>query len=67
MVFSSLAFLYLFLPIVLSLYFISGKRMKNIILFVSGLVFYAWGEPVYVLIMILSTVIDYTAGRIMHI
>ncbi|NLK71330.1 MAG: MBOAT family protein [Clostridiales bacterium] len=66
MVFSSLAFLYLFLPIVLSLYFISGKRMKNIILFVSGLVFYAWGEPVYVLIMILSTVIDYTAGRIMH-
>jgi alginate O-acetyltransferase complex protein AlgI len=66
MVFSSLAFLYLFLPIVLSLYFISGKRMKNIILFVSGLFFYAWGEPVYVLIMILSTVIDYTAGRIMH-
>lgn len=66
MVFSSLAFLYLFLPIVLSLYFISGKRMKNIILFVSGLVFYAWGEPVYVLIMILSTVIDYIAGRIMH-
>ena len=66
MVFSSLAFLYLFLPIVLSLYFISGKRMKNIILFVSGLVFYAWGEPVYVLIMTLSTVIDYIAGRIMH-
>lgn len=66
MVFSSLAFLYVFLPLVLSLYFISGKKMKNITLFVSGLLFYAWGEPIYVSIMILSTVIDYTAGRIMH-
>ncbi|HHX57054.1 MAG TPA: MBOAT family protein [Clostridiales bacterium] len=66
MVFSSLAFLYVFLPLVLSLYFISGKRLKNIILLVSGLLFYAWGEPIYVVIMILSTVIDYTAGRIMH-
>ena len=38
---------------------------KNWVLFVSGLIFYAWGEPLYVFIMILSTLIDYTAGRLM--
>lgn len=65
MVFSSLTFLYFFLPLVLSLYFISGKRVKNIILFLSGLLFYSWGEPFYVIIMIFSTLVDYTAGRIM--
>jgi len=39
---------------------------KNWVLFVSGLIFYAWGEPVYVFIMILSTLIDYAAGRLMN-
>ena len=66
MVFSSLTFLYFFLPITLLIYFVSPKAIKNFILLVTGLFFYAWGEPIYVLIMILSAAIDYTAGRIMH-
>ncbi|MBQ8883623.1 MAG: MBOAT family protein [Oscillospiraceae bacterium] len=66
MVFSSLTFLYFFLPITLLIYFVSPKSIKNFILLVTGLFFYAWGEPIYVLIMILSAAIDYTAGRIMH-
>ncbi len=63
MVFSSLTFLLGFLPCVLLLYFIAPKRAKNAILFASSLLFYAWGEPVYVGLMILSTVLDYCCGR----
>lgn len=66
MVFSSLTFLYFFLPIVLGLYFISPIMIKNLIIFISGILFYAWGEPIYVLVMILSTLIDYTAGLLIH-
>ncbi len=66
MVFSSLTFLYFFLPITLLIYFASPKSVKNFILLITGLFFYAWGEPIYVLIMILSAAIDYTAGRIMN-
>lgn len=65
MVFSSLIFLYFFLPIVMILYFILPSKYKNLLIFISGLFFYAWGEPKYVIIMILSTIIDYTAGRLM--
>jgi alginate O-acetyltransferase complex protein AlgI len=63
MVFSSLTFLFFFLPIVCLLYFISPTKIRNVILLFSGLFFYAWGEPIYVLAMIGSTAIDYTAGR----
>lgn len=62
MVFSSLLFLFRFLPIVLILYFIVPRSLKNAILFFSSLVFYAWGEPVYVVLMLFSTVVDYTHG-----
>lgn len=65
MVFSSLTFLYFFLPVTLGVYYISPKRLKNLILLLSGLFFYAWGEPKYVFVMILSAAIDYTAGRVM--
>lgn len=65
MVFSSMTFLFMFLPIVLILYYLSPMKGKNLIILVSGLIFYAWGEPVYVVIMIFSTLVDYTAGRIM--
>ncbi len=65
MVFSSLTFLYLFLPVVLGLYYLFPKKGKNIILLLSGLFFYAWGEPFYIIIMLLSIAIDYTAGRLM--
>lgn len=62
MVFSSIVFLYFFLPIALGAYFIAPKKAKNFVLLVTGLVFYAWGEPKYVLIMVLSCLIDYAAG-----
>ena len=55
MVFSSLIFLFLFLPACLILYFLApGLKVKNIVLLVFSLVFYAWGEPFYVLLLIAS-------------
>ena len=65
MVFSSITFLYIFLPITLLAYYLVPAKGKNWVLFVSGLIFYAWGEPVYVCVMVLSALIDYTAGRLM--
>ena len=66
MVFSSLTFLFLFLPAMLLLYYITPRRGKNAVLFLGSLVFYAWGEPVYVVLMIFSTVLDYTCGRLVE-
>lgn len=65
MVFSGIEFLYYFLPAVMLIYFLAPKRLKNLMLFVSGLGFYAWGEPVYVIVMVISTAVDYTAGILM--
>ncbi|MCG7409484.1 MBOAT family protein [Paenibacillus sp. ACRRX] len=62
MVFSSLIFLYLFLPVTLFIYFITPNRLRNVILILASLVFYAWGEPVYIFLMIFSTVFDYANG-----
>lgn len=65
MVFSSLTFLFFgFLPLTLIAYYLAPKKLKNFVILISGLIFYAWGEPIYVLAMIASTFIDYTAGRI---
>lgn len=66
MVFSSLTFLFLFLPIVIIIYYIVPKPLKNLFILVSGLFFYAWGEPIYVFVMIASTMIDYFAGLIIY-
>lgn len=66
MVFSSLTFIFVFLPIVLILYYLSPKRIQNVLILISGLIFYAWGEPIYVGVLILSTLIDYLAGIIMY-
>ncbi|MBD3921969.1 MBOAT family protein [Paenibacillus sp. PR3] len=65
MVFSSLLFLFLFLPAVLILYYVSPRRIRNLILFLTSLVFYAWGEPVYIVIMLLSTVTDFSFGLLL--
>lgn len=65
MVFSSLLFLFLFLPAVLLLYYGSPKRTRNLVLFLTSLVFYAWGEPVYVVLMLLATVSDYSFGLLL--
>lgn len=63
MVFSSLTFLQVFLPLCLLVYFVSPDKMKNLVLLVFSLLFYAWGEPVYILLMLFSTAVDYTCGR----
>jgi alginate O-acetyltransferase complex protein AlgI len=62
MVFSSLEFLLRFLPAVLALYFVLPGRFKNPFLLASSLVFYAWGEPVYVGLMIGSCIVNYVLG-----
>lgn len=65
MVFSSLVFLYLFLPISFILYFISkNQTYRNAILIILSLFFYAWGEPVWITIMMFSAFIDYIHGLI---
>ncbi len=64
MVFSSLVFLFAFLPAVLLLYFLVPKRFKNVMLFIASLIFYAWGEPIYVLLMIASISVAYVTGLI---
>lgn len=64
MVFSSAIFLFRFLPIFLICYFMVPRRVKNVILFLGSLIFYAWGEPIYVLLMLFSTVVDFTLGRL---
>lgn len=66
MVFSSILFLFYFLPFVLVLYFLAPKRYRNFILFISSLLFYSWGEPRYIWIMLFSTVLDYTCGRFIN-
>ena len=62
MVFSSITFLFLFLPVVLAVYYIAPEKYKNIILLISSIIFYAWGEPVYVVLMILSILLNYFCG-----
>ncbi|MBN7774541.1 MBOAT family O-acyltransferase [Clostridium aminobutyricum] len=62
MVFSSISFLIYFLPISLGLYYMAPTRMKNFVLLVESLFFYAWGEPIYVLLMIFSILFNYAFG-----
>ena len=62
MVFSTPYFLFLYLPAVLLLYYISPLKLRNFVLLVFNLLFYGWGEPKYILIMLFSTVFDYCNG-----
>lgn len=62
MVFSSILFLFLFLPFTLSSYLLVGKRYRNILLLFASLIFYAWGEGCYLLIMLISILINYSCG-----
>ncbi|MBR6738962.1 MAG: MBOAT family protein [Oscillospiraceae bacterium] len=64
MVFSTPYFLFLYLPIVLTLYYIVPLQLRNFVLLVVSLAFYAWGEPVYIFIMFASIAIDYTHGML---
>ncbi|HPZ90880.1 MAG: MBOAT family protein [Firmicutes bacterium] len=65
MVFSSLLFIFYFLPAALGLYYLAPRRYKNLVLFLCSLFFYAWGEPVYIVLMLFSAAVDYSAGRLM--
>ena len=64
MVFSSLYFLFLYLPIVLLVYYITPLKWRNLWLLVVNLIFYGWGEPTYILLMIFTIVLDYFFGLI---
>lgn len=66
MLFSSIPFLYYFLPVVLILYFIAPKKLKNSVLLLTSLVFYGWGEPKYVVLMIASILIGYVSGLLIE-
>lgn len=66
MVFSSMTFLFAFLPVVMLLYYAAPFKLKNLILAVSGVIFYAWGEPIYVLLMLFTIVVDYGAGLLIR-
>ena len=66
MIFSSPYFLFLYFPVVLTLYYISPLRWRNLVLLIANLIFYGWGGPVYVGIMFLSIFIDYTHGLLVE-
>lgn len=69
MLFSSSVFLFLFLPIVLILYFnpiVKNRTYRNIVLLLASLFFYAWGEPVFVLLMVASIVVNWLIGLAME-
>ena len=62
MIFSSLTFLFAYLPLTLAVYFLMPLKWRNLVLLLVSLFFYGWGEPVYIAIMFLSILIDYTHG-----
>ena len=65
MVFSSFVFLWVFFPIVLIGAFLSKKRGSNLFLLVMSLLFYAWGEPKYIFLLLFSITLNYCSGLLM--
>ena len=66
MVFSSLPFLFFYLPVVLLIYKLSPLKLRNLFLLIASLFFYGWGEPIYIVIMFLSIAVDYTHGMLVE-
>lgn len=66
MVFSSLIFMFVFLPIVLAVYYILPKKFRNAFLLIADLFFYGWGEPVLILLMVFSIALNYAAGLLIE-
>jgi len=64
MIFSSIIFLCVFMPVVFIAYYLCPAKSRNLLLLLSSLVFYAWGEPGYILVMVSSIIINYLAGRL---
>lgn len=67
MVFSSFSFLFLFLPVVLLGYVLSPAKLKNVFFLMASLVFYAWGEPAFVFVMLTSIVLNYFSGLLVDV
>ena len=65
-IFSSIIFLFVFLPVVLAVYYIVPSGYRNLVLFLFSLFFYAWGEPKYIIIMLFSTIVDYINGLLIE-
>ncbi len=63
MLFSSVMFLFMFLPITLAVYYLASPGLRNFVMLAASLFFYAWGEPVYIILMLLSIVMNYFCGR----
>ena len=66
MLFSSNVFLFAFLPVTLLLYYISPRKLRNPVLLLWSLVFYGWGEPVYLFLMIGTIILNYVFGAVIH-
>lgn len=66
MLFSSITFLYYFLPVLLIVYFIVPSKYKNLVLLIFSLFFYFYGEPKYIIVLLLSCLINYIAGRLIE-
>ena len=66
MIFSSLTFLFAYLPLTLAVYFLVPLRWRNLVLLLISLFFYGWGEPIYITIMFLSILIDYSHGLLVE-
>ena len=66
MVFSGIPFLFYFLPLFLLIYFVSPGKLKNFVILLFSLIFYAWGEPIYISLLVLSSVVDYVNGRMLE-
>lgn len=62
MIFSSLLFLFWFMPIFFTVYYITPRRFRNAALFLGSIIFYAWGEPKYLLLLFLSILVNFAAG-----
>ena len=67
MVFSSLIFIFIFLPLVLVSYYIAPRRLRNTVILLASLLFYAWGEPTYIILIIISILINYLGALLIRV
>lgn len=58
MVFNSIFFIFCFLPVFMLIYYLVPGKLRNLLLFLGSLIFYAWGEPVYVILMLFSSIFN---------
>ena len=64
MLFSSMTFVFVFMPLVMSIYLLSKKEIRNYVLLAASIIFYAWGEPRYLAIMIMTIFVTYAGARL---